>query len=106
MRGLFFVVSLVLLSAVPAFALSLDEAKQQGLVGEQPDGYLGARSQDDAVKSLVSEVNNKRKELYQQIAAKNNTPVGAVEALAGEKAIEKTDKGNYVQTKAGAWVKK
>ena len=99
-------IAMLLLTTSSVFALSLDEAKQQGVVGEQPDGYLGARSDDGAVKALVSEINSKRKELYLQIAAKNNTPVGAVEALAGAKAIDKTEKGNYVRTKDGAWIKK
>ena len=90
----------------PAFALSLEEAKQQGLVGEQPDGYLGARSGDGAVAALVADINAKRKEQYKQIAAKNGTPVGAVEALAGTKAIDKTDKGMYVRSKDGTWIKK
>lgn len=31
----------LLILALPAWALNLDEAKHQGLVGEQADGYLG-----------------------------------------------------------------
>ena len=38
-RHLLFAVTLVLAGA--AFALDLESAKSQGLVGEQPNGYLG-----------------------------------------------------------------
>ena len=31
----------LLVTPLLAFGLSLDEAKQQGLLGERPDGYLG-----------------------------------------------------------------
>jgi uncharacterized protein YdbL (DUF1318 family) len=90
----------------PAFALSLDEAKSKGLVGEKANGYLGVvvpGSQE--AQSLTNEVNQKRRQAYQDIAARNRTQLETVEALAGEKAIQNTKPGHFVESPAG-WTRK
>lgn len=96
----------LLLAPMSAFALSLDEAKAKGLVGEEPTGYLGAVASSSEVGPLVQEINSKRRQKYQQIAEQNRTAVAAVEALAGQKAIESTPPGQFVKSAAGSWVKK
>ncbi len=100
-------VILLLLAFVsaPGFALNLQEAKQSGLVGEKPNGYLGVVKGGGDVQSLVKFINDKRRQKYQQIATKNGTSVKNVEALAGKKAIDKTPKGYFV-LRGGSWVKK
>ena len=63
-----------------SWALSLQEAKAQGLVGEQANGYLAAVKSDASadVKALVDDINVKRKEKYQSIAiAMGDAPVGS-----------------------------
>lgn len=93
--------------AAPAWALTLDEARNQGLVGEQADGYVAVvpgKSSPEA-SQLVSEVNAKRKARYAEIAARNGTPVEAVAALAGKKLIENAPSGWMVKPN-GDWVKK
>ncbi len=89
-------------------ALTLDEAKQQGLVGEQRDGYLGIvmQSAHSDVHQLVTNINDKRRAKYQEIANRNNTSLHSVESLAGQKAIEKTSSGQYIETDSGSWTKK
>lgn len=96
------------LIAVPAWAMSLDAAKSQGLVGEMASGYLGAvaPSASADVAALISDINAKRRAKYAEIAAKNGTSLAAVEALAGKKAVEETAPGNFVQTSSGAWRRK
>jgi uncharacterized protein YdbL (DUF1318 family) len=90
----------------PAFALSLDEAKSQGLVGEKANGYLGVVvSGSQEAQSLTNDVNRKRQQAYQDIAARNRTPLETVEALAGEKAIQNTKPGHFVEGPAG-WTRK
>ncbi len=99
---------LALLSASLAWALSLDEAKNSGLVGEQRNGYLGivvARPSAE-LKHLVEEINSKRREVYQQIAQRNDLSLEAVTTLAGRKAVKKTAAGNYVQGADNGWQKK
>jgi len=89
------------------WALGLQEAKSQGLVGEQSNGYLGVVKGGGAdVKALIDDINAKRKQTYQDIARRNNTSLDAVEALAGKTAIEKTPSGQYIRLPSGEWIKK
>jgi len=91
-----------------AFGIELDDAKQRGLLGERPDGYLGLANPSaspDAV-SLMKDINNKRREVYKGIAEKNGTALSAVEALAGKKAIEKTASGQLIMQPNGTWARK
>ena len=93
--------------ASSAFAISLQDAKQQGLVGEQPNGYLAAVSSATAeVNQLIAKINSERKKAYQAIAAKNGTPLSSVEKVAGKTAIEKTQPGHYFRDTAQVWHKK
>ena len=92
--------------ASSAFALSLDEAKANGLVGEKANGYLGAVNPSNAeAQALIEDVNQKRRQAYEDIAKRNGTNVQAVETLAGEKAIQNTKPGNFVEG-PGGWSKK
>jgi uncharacterized protein YdbL (DUF1318 family) len=92
-----------------AFALSLDEAKQEGLVGEKNNGYLGIVTvQNDAqadVQSLIDDINAKRKAVYVKLAAKNGITLKQIEKLAAEKAYKKTSSGHYLWMNA-KWAKK
>ncbi len=95
------------LSAVPpAFGISVEEAKTKGLVGEKPNGYLGVvnPASPDA-QALSNEVNEKRRQAYEDIANRNRTQLDAVEALAGEKAIQNTKPGHFVEG-PGGWTRK
>lgn len=89
----------------PVFALELQDAKTQGLVGETPSGYLEAITSTPKANRLIKEINAKRKMYYQEIAKKNKTPLSTVEKMAGQKALEKTPLGQYVKV-GGEWQKK
>ena len=81
-----------------AFAVDLDQAKADGLVGERADGYLGlvVTNASSEVKALVEEINAKRKAQYARIAERNGIDVGEVAVLAGRKTIEKTPSGGWI----------
>lgn len=98
----------LLLAAQEGFALTLDEAKASGLIGETPKGYLGIVVEKPAmeVKQLVQDINSKRKEKYQGIASKTKANLATVESLAGKKAINKTKPGFFVQLPSGEWIEK
>ena len=99
-------VILLAATASPVLALSLDEAKAMGLVGERTNGYLGAVNTSNAeAQALISDINQKRRQAYEDIAKRNRTPRTAVETLAGEKAIQNTKPGNFVEG-PGGWIKK
>ncbi len=91
-----------------SWAISLHEAKAQGLVGEQASGYLGLvkPNASGAVKALMKDINAKRRKEYQAIARRNKTGLSAIETLAGKKAIARTPSGRYVKPRSGKWVKK
>ncbi|MBH0022198.1 YdbL family protein [Pseudoalteromonas sp. SWXJ133] len=88
-----------------AWAISLDDAKNQGFVGEDSSGYLGLVVQNAEAKAVVVDINAKRKAQYLKLAKKNNLSLSQVEALAAAKTIEKTQSGHYVEVN-GNWVKK
>lgn len=88
-----------------AWAISLDDAKSQGLVGEDSSGYLGLVVQNAEAKVVVDTINAKRKAQYLKLAQKNNLSLAQVEALAAAKTIEKTQRGHFVEVN-GNWVKK
>jgi uncharacterized protein len=96
----------LLLIMQPAFAIDLQQAKDQGLVGETTTGYLEAvSSPSPEIKALIQSINAQRKAKFQEIATSNNTSLETVEKLAGKKAIEKSDTGAYIKID-GSWLKK
>ncbi|WP_028579780.1 YdbL family protein [Desulfogranum japonicum] len=102
---LYFLVTLFFSSA-SIFAMDLQNAKQKGLVGETPSGYLqSVKPGNGEVDKLVQSINAARKKQYQEIAQKRNTSLQAVEKLAGKTAIEKTPAGQFIHIN-GKWMKK
>ncbi|MBV8044916.1 YdbL family protein [Pluralibacter sp.] len=97
--------SLGLLSQ-PAMALTLNEARAQGRVGETLSGYLAPLKQDKETLALVKQINAARSENYQQLADSNNLPVDEVAKMAGQKLVSRAQPGEYVQGLNGKWLKK
>ena len=91
-----------------AFAADLKTAKEQGWVGEQNNGYLGLVKSDAPadLKALVADVNGQRKVQFSQIATKNGIAEAEAAKVFAREAAERTLPGNYIQSPAGAWVKK
>lgn len=100
--------ALVLSTSVAFAALTLDAAKTQGLVGEEPNGLIGsvAATPSADVKALVDATNAERLKKYQDIATKNGTQVDQVEAVAGQKLLTVTPAGQYIMNASGGWQKK
>jgi uncharacterized protein YdbL (DUF1318 family) len=87
------------------FAIGLDEAKENGLVGEKDNGYLGLVVNQKDAQILIDDINSKRKAVYIELAAKNGITLQQVETLAAKKAYDKTSTGHYLWV-SGEWVKK
>lgn len=103
---------LLLTLSLPLQAMTLSEAmnalgaaKSSGLVGEKPDGYLGVVKTTPQAQEITNLINQARRTEYQRIAQQNGTRLQDVEVIAGQKAIDKTTAGHYIQ-RNGAWVKK
>lgn len=102
----------VLAFSSPVLAMSLQEAmaalgtaKEQGLVGEQANGYLGVVKDSGNAKAIVELINQARRAEYQRVASENGIGVKDVETIAGRKALERTQPGHYIWVD-GAWVRK
>jgi uncharacterized protein YdbL (DUF1318 family) len=95
------------LGAGGAMASPIEDAKKAGLVGEQPDGYVGLVSGNAPadVVALVREVNGKRRAAYLDIAKQKGAAVEDVAALAAEKLFARAQPGDYLLVK-GQWVHK
>ncbi|WP_108652521.1 YdbL family protein [Dongshaea marina] len=104
MKRLIILFSALLLS-FSALALNLQQAKQQGLVGEQANGLLGVVKGGPGVGELVANVNAQRLQQYKKIARKSGASLQQVQDLAGQKTLKNASPGQYVQG-SGGWRKK
>jgi uncharacterized protein YdbL (DUF1318 family) len=80
-------------------------ARESGLVGEKPDGYLGfvsAPSPD--IKALVEDINIKRRAAYSKEALANGATIQEMALRTGCRLIaERTVAGEKYQTPSGQW---
>lgn len=99
--------SLFLLAfALPAFALDLQHARTQGMVGEQRNGYIAAIAPNPEVNALVADVNSRRKQEYERISKENGQTVDVVAKLAAVQIIGKLAPGSVYEGEQGGWQKK
>ncbi|MCK9535145.1 MAG: YdbL family protein [Pseudomonas sp.] len=84
---------------------NLSPAKAAGLLGEQPNGYLGVVTPQGNAAEVARLINEARRAEYQRLAKDNNIQLSDVETMAGKKALEKTQPGQYIQLN-GKWLKK
>ena len=101
-----FILSCCLLVSASSWAISIKDAKDQGLVGENAQGYIEAvKDANTEVKALIVEVNGKRKVNYGKIAKKQGLTLQQIEQVAGERNFKKTQAGHYIK-QGDAWKKK
>ena len=107
-RVLAYSMLLLIFSMSSAFAVTLEEAKSAGQIGEKSDGYIGlVESNAPAeVVALVADVNRQRRQRYEVIASQNGISVTDVAKLAYARAVENTRSGHYVEDASGRWVRK
>ncbi|MFB8829449.1 YdbL family protein [Azotobacter salinestris] len=112
MRARIATLLVVLGLALPALAMNLNEAmgalsgaKARGQLGEMPNGYIGVVSAGDQAEEIARLINQARRAEYQRLARENGIKLGDVEAIAGQKALEKTPRGQYIQLN-GKWIRK
>ncbi|MCP4954158.1 YdbL family protein [Photobacterium aquimaris] len=108
MKPIIFSCCLMALFSHSALALNLQQAKQQGLVGEANNGFIAivnANHRAD-VSQLIKTVNNHRQNTYNTISQSHDLSLIDVKQRAYFKAVEKTQRGNYYQDSDGTWRKK
>ncbi|KMJ43850.1 hypothetical protein AB204_17460 [Xenorhabdus khoisanae] len=102
--GMIFILSLLFSSF--AAGMTLNEAKQQELVGETFSGYLAPVKNTKDAQSVVKKINEEREKKYTEIAVQNNMTTDQVAKIAGEKLVNRATSGEYVLGINGNWVKK
>ena len=105
-RSLLMLAVLGSLLAFPALAMTLDQARSSGSVGEKLDGYVAALKTTPDVQALVADINAKRKQEYQRISTENGQPVEVVAKLAAQQIINKLASGSMYQSPDNGWKKK
>jgi len=100
----------VLLISFSSFsaALTMDQAKAQGLIGETSNGYLDsvAASPNATVSSLINSINNQRKAAFKTKAAKAGVSLDVMSKRVAQRLFQKAAKGAYLKNPAGKWYKK
>ncbi|NIY46538.1 YdbL family protein [Cedecea colo] len=96
----------ILMFSQPLWAITLNEARQQGRVGETLSGYIAPVRQDKETLALVKSINEARASRYQQLADSNNISVDEVAKLAGQKLVTRAQPGEYVRGINGQWMRK
>jgi uncharacterized protein YdbL (DUF1318 family) len=102
-------IGLVLASAAPALAQDavLNQARANGLIGEQADGYLGVVPGADASADLrgrVDQNNIQRRALYTRRAAQRSVSVNEMAAAVACEVFEnRIAVGERYRNEAGQW---
>ncbi len=96
-------------AATPASAggPAIEQAKDECLIGEQADGYLGivpGADVSDALRREVRDINQQRKQVYADIADRNDVAVDVAAALTAQRLISQARPGQCVRGADGAWV--
>ena len=83
------------------------DLKDQGLIGEQPDGYLGVvKAGNAAAKKIVDEENQDRQNEYRSRAKTQDETPEVVSQVLGQARIRQEKSGRFVRTEKGDWIKK
>ncbi len=91
-----------------AWAIDLQTAKNEGLVGEANTGYLAAVQQPASaeVQALIRDVNARRRQQFERTASNTGATVNQVAFRFYELAVQRTSSGHYYQDARGRWVRK
>ncbi len=81
------------------------DMKSKGLVGEQPDGYLGVIKNEGGAQAVANAENSDRKAEYTKRAAAQGQTVEVLAGVLGEARVRQEKSGRFVRQKDGSWVK-
>ena len=87
----------------------IDQAKSQGVVGEQADGYVGFRtaSSDPALRAAVDATNAGRRQAYARSASEAGTTADVAGARMFEgQLLPRISSGQWYRNAQGRWVQR
>jgi uncharacterized protein YdbL (DUF1318 family) len=111
---------IILTAPIPAFAQqkaqpqqniikhTKESAQQYGLIGELPNGLVGAVTgayKDAYLEELITSINQGRMIIYKAAAKKKRLPIEYVQAKAADQFYKAVGPGHYYY-KNGGWQKK
>lgn len=107
--GLVLAAALILLPAGDvARADALDDERAKGSIGERFDGYAAVRdpSASAAARTLVEDINAKRRQLYNQVSTREGTTIEAVGRIYAREIVENVPPGTWILRENGQWARK
>lgn len=84
----------------------INDLKNQGLVGENNQGFLEFRTASQPQADTVQTENQDRATVYKAIAARQNTTMEFVGQARAAQIADKEPSGVWIQSPDGAWRKK
>ena len=110
-RSMSFLLSATMIAAAFAAAPAVAQrdpayqaARQQGTVGERPDGYLGVVGSASAeVRAMVDDINMRRRDEYTRRARESGATVEQFAFTTGCNLIARTAPGEKYQAPDGSW---
>lgn len=94
------------LFSLSSWALDIDTAKAQGMIGERLDGYLGLVVNNADAEVLIKSINTQRRQKYREISINRGAELRDIEKLAGAKLVEKAQsEKHYYQNENGKWAR-
>ncbi len=101
------VVAILTLNATSAIAGTLDEYRSTGVIIERYDGTVEADASAPAdARSVVSEVNAKRQDLYNSRASQNGVPASEVAKVYAQQIFSSAPSGTKFRRADGSIVQK
>jgi uncharacterized protein len=85
---------------------AINALKDQGVIGEDSQGYLQFRGSDQSQKDLLAAENQDRRAVYQAIANKEGADPGLVGQRRAQQIQEIGKAGHWFQKADGTWHQK
>ncbi|GJL91071.1 MAG: hypothetical protein DHS20C04_07300 [Hyphococcus sp.] len=95
------------LTPVSAASAMIENAKDNCIVGEQADGYLGIVPGANASAQLrgeVRDVNQQRKAIYADIAKRTDVTVDVAATRTASRLVNEAKRGQCVRDASGEWL--
>jgi uncharacterized protein YdbL (DUF1318 family) len=101
--------AMLVMAMLPASAASalIENAKDNCIVGEQADGYLGivpGAAASSEVRGEVRDVNQQRKAIYADIANRTNVTIDVAATRTASRLINESKSGQCVRDSSGTWL--
>lgn len=108
LAGILVVLVAVFASPETVEASALDELRAQGVIVERYDGLVELRTGDAPAqaRTLVEQVNNERRALYEERAQAEDAPVEEVGKVYAEQIYRRAPSGTYFLQPDGSYVQK